>query len=132
MTALDTNILVRFLIKDDAKQAQRVYKLFQDVEAKKGTLFVPLFVVLELVWVLESVYEISRQEILASMKDLGQMPILAFEAQPAIQGFISSAQKTKLDLSDLLIAHSAVFSGCERLLTFDKRASKLEFFELLA
>ncbi len=40
-------------------------------------------------------------------------------------------QKTKMDLSDLLIAHSAKSSGCECVLTFDKRASNFALFELL-
>ena len=91
----------------------------------------PLLVVLETVWVLESVYKISRQEILNSINDLILMPILEFESQSAILSFVFSAKETKMDLSDLLIAHSAKFSGCECVLTFDKRASSFVLFKLL-
>ena len=59
------------------------------------------------------------------------MPILEFETQSAILSFISSALENKMDLSDLLIAHSARFSGCECVLTFDKQASNFGLFELL-
>lgn len=118
-------------MKDDERQAKIIYKRFKQAESEKEVLFVPLLVVLETIWVLESVYEISRQEILESINDLLLMPILEFEAQPAIQIFGSSAGETKIDLSDLLIAHSSRFSDCERVLTFDKRASKFELFELL-
>jgi len=131
MKAVDTNVIVRFLVRDDERQAQIVYRAFKQVEINKEALFVPLLVVIETIWVLESVYEISRREILESINDLLLMPILEFEAQSAIQSFISSAQETKIELSDLLIAHSSKLSGCNCVLTFDKRASKFGFFELL-
>ena len=90
----------------------------------------PLLVVLELIWVLESVYEISRTEILDSISELLLMPILKFEHQSVLQQFTLSAQGNRYDLSDLLIAHSAKIQGCETVLTFDKKASKFKLFEL--
>ena len=131
MKALDTNVLVRFLVKDDKRQAETIYRVFKRAESEKELFFVPLLVVLETVWVLEFVYKIPRQEILDSVNELILMPILKFESQSAILNFVSSAREIKMDLSDLLIAHSAKFSGCERVLTFDKRASSFELFELL-
>ncbi len=131
MRALDTNVLVRFLVRDDERQAETIYRIFKQAESDKEVLFVPLLVVLETVWVLDSVYVIPRQEIIDSINELLLMPILEFEKQPAIQSFISSARETKMDLSDLLIAHSAKFSGFECVLTFDKRASNFGLFELL-
>ncbi|MDL1982448.1 MAG: type II toxin-antitoxin system VapC family toxin [Deltaproteobacteria bacterium] len=132
MKALDTNVLVRFLVRDDERQAETIYRIFKQAESVKGVFFVPLLVVLETVWVLESVYKIPRQEILYSINELILMPILEFETQSAILNFVSSARETKMDLSDLLIAHSAKFSGCECVLTFDKRASNFGLFELLS
>jgi len=131
MKALDTNVLVRFLVRDDDRQAGIIYRIFKQAESDKEVFFVPLLVVLETVWVLESVYKISRQEILDSINELILMPILEFEIQSALLSFITSARETKMDLSDLLIAHSAKFSGCKCVLTFDKRASRFELFELL-
>ncbi len=131
MKALDTNVLVRFLVRDDKRQAETIYRVFKKAESDREVFFVPLLVVLETIWVLESVYKIPRQEILDSVNELILMPILKFETQPAILSFISSARETKMDLSDLLIAHSAKFSGCECVLTFDKRASNFRLFELL-
>ena len=131
MKALDTNVLVRFLVRDDKRQAETIYRVFKKAESDREVFFVPLLVVLETVWVLESVYKIPRKEILDSVNELILMPILKFETQSAILNFISSARETKMDLSDLLIAHSAKFSGCECVLTFDKRASNFRLFELL-
>ncbi len=131
MKAIDTNVLIRFLVKDDMKQAEIVYRIFKQAESENEILFVPILVILETVWVLESVYEISRQDILDSINELLLVPILKFEAQSAILNFASSAQESKIDLSDLLIAYSARFSGCDSVLTFDKRASSSELFEFL-
>lgn len=131
MKAIDTNVLVRFLVRDDELQARTIYNIFKQAEADKEEFFVPLLVVLEMLWVLESVYKIPREEILDSLNELLLMPILKFEAQSVIQGFIFSAREGKVDLSDLLIAHSAKISGCECILTFDKRASKFKLFKLI-
>jgi len=129
MKGIDTNILVRFLVGDDEAQAKKVYKIFKRAESEKYELFVPLLVVLELIWVLESVYEIPRGEILDSIGELLLMPILQFENQPALHQFIQNAQGSGYDLSDLLIAHSAKEQGCDAVITFDKKASKYKLFE---
>ena len=131
MVGVDTNIIVRFLVGDDEKQANKVYKLFKSIENDKDELFVPTLVILELIWVLESVYEIVRSDILDSVSQLILMPIFKFENLTVIQKFIFEAQQSKFDLSDLLIAHSANINGCEVILTFDKKASKYKYFDLL-
>lgn len=131
MKALDTNVIVRFLVRDDGKQAEIVYRLFKRAESTNETFFVPLLVVLETIWVLESVYEIPREEIRASLQDLLLVPVLKFEAQSALQSTLSAARKNEIDLADLLIAHSAKFSNCEGVLTFDKEASGYMLFEQL-
>ena len=131
MKGVDTNILIRFLIGDDEQQTKKVYKIFKKAESEKKELFVPLLVVLEFIWVLESAYEIHRDEILDSISDLLLMPILKFEQQSALQQFIRSTQANKHDLSDLLIAHSAKINGSETVLTFDKKASRFGMFQLI-
>lgn len=131
MKGIDTNILIRFLVGDDKQQAKTVYNIFKKAELDNSELFVPLLVMLELIWVLESVYEIPRAEILDSISDLLLMPILKFEHQSVLQQFINTGQNNKYDLSDLLIAQSAKMQGCETVITFDKRASKSELFELV-
>ncbi len=130
MKGIDTNILVRFLVGDDKDQTKIVYNIFKTTEAKQNHLYVPILVMLELLWVLESVYNISRSNIIESIKDLLLMPILKFEQRSAIQRITLTADTTNFDLSDLLIAESAMLSGCETVLTFDKRASRFKPFEL--
>ena len=131
MKGIDTNILIRFLVGDDKQQTKKVYNIFKKTELDKKELFVSLLVILELIWVLESVYEISRTDILDSISELLLMPILKFEHQSALQQFANAAQGNNYDLSDLLIVHSATEQGCETVITFDKKASKFKLFELV-
>lgn len=131
MTALDTNIIVRFLVRDDEKQAQIVYTMLKRAETNRETLFVPLLVVLEIIWVLESAYDKSRDEILDSLDTLRMVPILKFEGSEVIQNLLTEGRRSKVDLSDLLISLTAQSSGCSDGITFDKKASKLPFFRLL-
>ncbi|WP_417909513.1 PIN domain-containing protein [Candidatus Electronema sp. PJ] len=131
MTGIDTNILVRFLVGDDETQTKKVYDLFKTAEADRSELFVPLLVILELIWVLESVYAIPRHEIVDALRELLLMPVLNFEHRPALHHFIQAAQQSKYDLSDLLIAHAAKAQGCESVMTFDRKAARFALFELV-
>ncbi len=131
MIALDTNVIVRFLVRDDETQAQAVYARFKQAETGRETLFVSLLVVLETIWVLESVYDKSRMEILSSLEELKGMPILEFEKEHVLQKVLLDGRTCRADLSDILIARMAEACGCSEGITFDRKASKLPFFRLL-
>ncbi len=131
MKAVDTNILIRFLTGDDQQQAQKVYAVFKAAEREKEELFVSLLVMLEMIWVLESAYGISRADILNAIDDLTRMPIFKFERPSVLQQLLRAAPQNTHDLSDLLIAQSAKENGCKTVLTFDKKASKFNLFELV-
>ncbi|MBM4163514.1 MAG: type II toxin-antitoxin system VapC family toxin [Lentisphaerae bacterium] len=131
MIALDTNILVRFLVRDDETQAHLVYARFKRAESARETLFVPLVVLLETFWVLESAYDKTRTEILDALEDLKNMPILKFEKDQVLHRLLFEGRKNQLDVSDLLIALSAQSCGCTEGLTFDKKATSFPFFRLL-
>lgn len=131
MKALDTNVLVRFLVRDDERQAQIVYRLFKKAESEKDLFYVPMVVILETIWVLASVYQIPRSDILDAISDILYLPILKFENQPALKRFLIDSQGSNADLSDVLIACSAKLAGSETVLSFDKKAATSGVFELL-
>lgn len=131
MIALDTNVLVRFLVRDDPKQGEVVRKRLQQAEGQKERLMIPIPVVLELIWVLESAYEKTRSEILDAIRDMRLMQIFEFETPAAIEGLLKDGPGHKADLSDILIARCAQISGADSGLTFDKKAARLPFFNLL-
>lgn len=131
MKALDTNVLVRFLTGDDTEQAQKVLNIFTSAEKENSRLFIPVAVILETIWVLESAYEIPRDKIIEAISDILLLPILEFEQHNAIQKLAVAARKENTDLSDLLIGLVSIECGCDKVLTFDKKASKSEYFELI-
>jgi predicted nucleic-acid-binding protein len=131
MVAVDTSVVVRFLVRDDERQAQAVYRRFKQAERERERLFVPLLVLLETVWVLGSAYGKSRTEILSAVQDLREMAVIQFEKEEVVDRWIVCASETKADLADVLIALAAGGCGCESGLTFDKGAEKFGFFRLL-
>jgi predicted nucleic-acid-binding protein len=90
MIALDTNVLVRFLVMDDAKQAALAAKLINRAIADDAGLFVADIVVCELVWVLSFAYKFTRPEITVALRDLLRARELTFGASdqlhPAVMG----------------------------------------------
>lgn len=131
MKALDTNVLVRFMTGDDKAQSQKVYILFKNAETEKTQMYVPAVVLLELIGVLESAYEITGKEIADALSNLLLLPILKFEHQNAVQKFAHEAKTSNTDLADLLIAHISIDCGCDKVLTFDKKATRSDYFELI-
>lgn len=124
MIGLDTNVLVRYIAQDDATQSARA-TAFIEKDCSVGTPgFVGLVVLAELVWVSESCYGATRKEIAEILRRILSIKQLLVQdaetAWKALRAFESSAA----DFADCLIERTASAAGCERTLTFDKRASK--------
>lgn len=128
MRALDTNLLIRFLVQDDRKQAKRVLALFEEAEEDGSTLYIPSVVILETIWVLASAYACTREEIIDSLEELAAMPVLALENPDTLHRVIADGRSSSIGLADLLIGHTAAAAGCEETLTFDRHASKHRLF----
>lgn len=132
MKAIDTNVLVRFLVNDDPVQGEQVRQLFAAAERQREAFFVPILVLLETIWVLESAYQIHRPALIEALGDLMLMPVLHFEQREAVQAMLAKVMTSNMDLPDALIAQSALKGGCECVLTFDKKATRGDGFALLA
>jgi predicted nucleic-acid-binding protein len=93
---------------------------------------VSLLVVLETIWVLESVYNKTKDEMLDAFDNLKRMPIMKFEKEQIVQSMILEGKKSNIELPDLLIALTAKSYGCDSVITFDKKAAKHPLFSLLS
>lgn len=131
MKGLDTNALVRFFVRDDEKQAQAVRKVLLHAEKKGDILFVPIAVTLETIWVLSSVYEYSREEIVQALESLLILSVLRVEEHERIARICLNARAQDADLADLLIGLTSRDKGCETTLTFDKKAARSDLFTLI-
>ena len=131
MKGLDTNVLVRLLVDEDAAQTQRAVALLESAEGAGESLFVSSLVLLELVWVLESAYACTRAEVLDALTRLTMMQVLRIDRLDAVHRALALARTSKQGLADLLIGACAVAGGCTSVLTFDRAAAASELFEPL-
>ena len=112
MNAIDTNVLVRFLVNDDRVQSAKVRQLFAIAERERAMFYVPLLVLLKTIWVLESAYQVKRSDMIETIAELLLVPVLQFEQREAVQSTLAIVADALLDLPDALIAQSALYQGC--------------------
>jgi len=125
MAALDTNMLIRFLVRDDAAQASAATELVRRTMAAGAALFVPITVVLELEWVLRSNYGLAKADIARTFGDLLSTGELAFESEAALEHALLLWQQSRADFSDCVHVALAALAGEQPLWTFDRKASAL-------
>jgi predicted nucleic-acid-binding protein len=118
--ALDTNVLVRYLVEDDAKQTAAAAALIDRVIADDDTLFVSDVVVCETVWVMSVSYGVGRKEIAGVLRNLFRARHLTFTATDQLIRALDAYEAGKGDFADYLIREHARAAGCEDVATFDR------------
>jgi predicted nucleic-acid-binding protein len=113
MVAVDTDIVVRFLVRDDEAQSARARKI-----VASGGVFVPVTVILECEWVLRSLYGFPPLEVLHALKGFCGAPGVSVGNALAVCRALDLAA-LGLDFADAL--HLAQADDCEAFVTFDKR-----------
>jgi predicted nucleic-acid-binding protein len=121
LIGVDTNLLVRFLVGDDADQEARAAAFFDRATAEGERLFVPQIVVCELAWVLSYAYGKSRAEIASGLETLLRVRQLSFEDVDQIRNALHRFAAGAGDLADWLIWERSRAAGAERVATFDGR-----------
>ncbi|AGT10664.1 PIN domain-containing protein [Paracoccus aminophilus] len=121
MIALDTNVLVRFLTQDDPQQFAQAAALIAGLsEERPGYLCRE--VVIELVWVLERAYHLSRQDIAGALDGLLAAQELLIEAADRVGLAVERYRQGGAGFSDQMIALAARDQGCEAIFSFDRQA----------
>ncbi len=124
MIGLDTNVLVRYITQDDKKQAALANSLIESLDdASPG--FVTLITVVELSWVLESVYNFTRQQFAEVMQTLMTVDTIKLDRAAVVASAVRIYSGSKADFSDCLIERLSASAGCERTMTFDKAAARM-------
>ena len=131
MAALDTNVLVRFLMQDEPAQLRSAQRLIRNSLNAGELLFVPVTVALELEWVLRSRFELGKPAVLQTFSQLLSTVELRFEATAAIEWALKQYKVASTDFSDCLHAALAGQAGEAPLWTFDKAAAKVGGAQLL-
>lgn len=130
MKAIDTNILLRFVIRDDDNQFARASS-FLHSRTPADPAFVSLIVLVEFVWTLRQRYGYDRSAIRTLVTTLLEVREIAFEDEDELSAIVADADRG--DLADHLISYAARRAGCSSTVTFDVRASKaIPSMELLS
>jgi predicted nucleic-acid-binding protein len=123
MIGLDTNVLMRYLAQDDAKQAAQANKLIDSLtHANSG--FISLVVLVGMVWVLESRYAADADKIAQVLEILLHIDCLAVDQEETVWRSLHRFKADGGDFSDTLIAMLAHDKGCTQTYTFDKGTAK--------
>lgn len=128
MIGVDTNILVRFLTRDDEKQFRKTYQLFVE---RKDSFMISYPTLVELIWVLSTRYSYSKKELIFILQELKSTKNFYFPDRNTVEKAIASYKKNSADFADCLIGILNSESNCETTYTFDKAASNLTSFTLL-
>jgi predicted nucleic-acid-binding protein len=123
MIGIDSNVLVRYLAQDDARQSAQASRWMESFTAQAPG-FVSILTLAETLWVLQDLYARNRDDIAVVVEALlqtagviVQMPDLVWQA---LRGFESS----RADFADHLIERIGAAAGCTSTLTFDKVAAR--------
>lgn len=123
MIGLDTNVLVRYLTQDDPAQARQAGELIESFTADHPG-FVSLVALVELTWVLQSCYQVKRQNLVKLLKLLLGTKELIIQDAAWVWRALRRFDTTTADFADCLIEHCGRAVGCQSTVTFDRQAIK--------
>jgi predicted nucleic-acid-binding protein len=128
MLGVDTNVLIRFLIRDDEAQFERARKLIKREVAAGRRVFVSQLVLLETEWMLRSRYSLNKGQIIEAISGMLDASDIEFEDEPAIEEALFIWKDTTADFADCLIGARNRRLGCRATATFDVKSSRLPGF----
>ncbi|NIM40084.1 MAG: PIN domain-containing protein [Hydrogenophaga sp.] len=130
MIGLDTNVIVRYIMQDDPKQAARATSLIEGLSAEAPG-FIALVSVVELVWVLSSCYELSRAQVSQALEVILRSKQLVVDRAEHVVRALRAYSSGSADFADCLIERIAASAGCTQTMTFDTAAAKTAGMTLL-
>src|SRR5579871_2540557 len=131
MTGIDTKVLVRYLVQDDPEQARKATRLITNECSSEDPGFINRIVLCELVWVLETAYGYAREQVAFALEKI--LRTAQFEIEDHQEAWSSLREyQNGADFADSLIAAVNRGHGCERSVTFDRKAGRRTGFVSLS
>lgn len=122
MIGIDTNVVLRWLLDDDPRQKALADELFGGLTAKRPG-FLNSVTMVELCWVLRSVYRYSRDEVHDALEGLLTSEELEFDDGEGLWESLLEA-RAGADFPDAVIRATAEQFGCGEVVTFDRGAAE--------
>jgi predicted nucleic-acid-binding protein len=127
MIGLDTNVLLRYFLRDDVAQAARAAREL----ARDEHFLIDGIVLCELVWVLETGYGLSRAEIAATLESILTTAQFEIDGKDLVLAALGDFRASAADFSDCLIGRRNRAASASQTITFDRSLKGLEGFRLL-
>jgi len=127
MRFLDTNIFIRFLTDDVPEKADACEEIFRKAVEKQETLFTTDLVIAEIVWVLESFYELPKDEIQDKVEKILNTPNLICPHKDLILSALILYSEKNIDYIDAYNALILKENGIEELYSYDKHYDRIEW-----
>lgn len=131
MIALDTNVLVRYIVQDDPVQATAASRLIESRCMPEEPGLVATIVLCELNWVLARGYGYSRAQVAAVVRTILSAEELEVEAPDLVWRAVRWFENGKADLADYLIGGANRERAAVTTFTFDRAAGETELFTLV-
>jgi predicted nucleic acid-binding protein len=122
---VDTNIFLRFLLKDDRKKAERCKNLFERARKDKVRLFTSDLVIAEVVWTLESFYELSKKEVSEKVKRLLTLKNLGVPSASLLIEALVIYEEKNIDFIDAYNYILMLNGGLKRIASYDEDFDRL-------
>ncbi len=133
MIGLDTNVLMRHIItNDDEIQSEKVRRFINKCLIEKSLVNVSLLTIKETEWVLRHHGKISKSSIIMLFKVLLETADILIELEEVLEEALLQFENSNADFSDCLVIAKYRQAGCDFMVTFDKKAGKMEGAFLLA
>lgn len=124
MIGLDTNVLVRYLAQDDARQSPIATRLIENTLTEASPGFVSIIVLIETVWVMEDLYGADRTRVTGIVDTLLRARTVVVEDAETAWRALDAFRAGRADFADCMISASATAAGCTVVYSFDKVAAR--------
>lgn len=131
MVGLDTNVVLRYLLQDDPKQTPFANHIVDQVLSHHNAGLISLVTVLEIVWVLRGLLRQTPTEIAAHLERLLAADSLEVQNEQQVFEAAFALKRGTGEFEDALIGALNAWAGCPHTLTFDKRALRMPYFQLI-
>ena len=131
MIGLDTNVLVRYLVQDEAAQSRAATRLIEGSCTPEDPGFINQIVLCELCWVLERGYRYSREQVAGVVRGLLSATDLRVEDADAAWQALGQYESGKAGFTDSLIGLRNERQKATPTYTFDREAASQSAFALL-
>jgi predicted nucleic-acid-binding protein len=128
MIGLDTNVLVRYLAQDDARQSRRATEIIERRLSEDDPGFISVVAMAETVWVLERAYGLAALDIAQAVERILQADTLVVESEQEVFAATTALKDGRGSFADALIGALGAKVGCSQTLTFGRKALRLPGF----